>query len=237
MSDNDKNKLQIYCQRNRLDLPEYSSTRTDSGMWVSTVRFTNVDGQSIEKTGHPCSKKVQADISAATAAREVVKQLDALSESDIIVNPKLGTFDLMMPQEGDLNPMFVLVDYENINKLDHLHNKFVNGSGKPVYVTKFAGYCNPKAETNETTHIVQGAGKDAVDHYISFYLGLLIKYLDDLGYEKYNIVILTRDSFGRHHISLTRQDKTVQHCSSENRCLDLLSRNGYSKTPSRVCYQ
>ena len=243
MSDNSKNLLQTYCQKRKLDLPVYTSEFNNSTrQWTSSVSFTD-EHQVHHVTGQPQTRRTDADISAAQEAYQTIAPA-ALQLSDNIVADKYHMLDLVLPVDGDTKPVYVLVDYENINKLNYLHNKFVNEKGYPLYVLKFVGYCNHKAETDEPTHVVQCNGRDAVDHFISMYLGMLIQKLckpvtltlQDITHIR--IIVLTKDIFGSHYTKFvdSLSGIIVYHCASENSCMQLLKEFGYIDTLRRISY-
>lgn len=128
-------------------------------------------------------------------------------------------------------PVCVLIDYENVNKLEHLHNTYMKLNNIPAYVCKFVGYCNRKALTDECTHVIQTASPDGVDHYISFYLGMLynaMKYM-----KPWTCIILTRDKFGAHHANFSK----CIHVATEADCIKILEGKGYVKTNERKSYR
>lgn len=238
---NSKNQLQTYCQRQGIALPKYTSHQdAETKMWLSTVNFNNKSF-----VGEPQPKKTAADISAADKALSllvdiqlpnsvIVPDVDSPAEDVCMVN-KYKSWDLMLPLEDDMDPLFVLIDYENVNKLDHLHYLYTKDAN-PAYVCKFVGYCNQKASTDECTHIVHSSGSDAVDHYISFYLGMLYKTLVDRGLHS-TVVILTRDKFAAHHRTFCDHNHTFIHCPTEADCIKILTQRGYTKTAKKYCYK
>ncbi len=234
MSNNAKNILQIYCQKQAAELPIYTQT-FDEGTraWQSTVCIAGHTS-----VGEQAARKAQADILAAERACLTLGLIQSKAQSnDIVVIPKLNTWELLLPKEGDRNPMFILVDYENVNKLESLHYQFVNSSGYPAYVCKFVGYCNHKASTQEPSHIVGSAASDAVDHYISFYLGMLLReLLCHTEVDTIHIIILTKDKFGAHHTNLAHEKLHVTHCATEKNCLDIMQKHNYSATSTHVLW-
>lgn len=88
-------------------------------------------------------------------------------------------------------PALILVDYENVSSKNDKSVLDKLEQNEMISVIRFASYgssVNPDI-------IVESMHRDAVDHYITFYLGNLIgknrHILDET-----NIYILTRDSFG-----------------------------------------
>ena len=242
---NAKNLLQEYYQRQGLPSPKYISVQDDNTkMWSSTVITA---GFTYKGASH--TKKVAAEIAAAEAALldivpgpgpvKATQSASASASASATVLNKFDTWELMLPIDSDQTPLFILIDYENVNKLDHLHNRYVNSKGYPAYVCKFVGFCNQKADTVECTHVVQSSASDAVDHYISFYLGMLYRALTDRLIEPVHdvnpvFIILTRDKFGSHLQSFIKYP--VHHCPSEVACIKLITGLGYTKTDTQYHY-
>ena len=236
MSENAKNTLQVYCQKKGLALPRYNAYFNETTRkWISTVSLID-----IAFTGDAEQKKSHADISAAIGVCMKLGLYESKPALDIITVHKYNTLDLIYPKKGDTDPMYILVDYENVNRLDHMHNTFTNKDGYPAYVGKFVGYCNQKADTDEPTHIIPIHGSNAVDHFISFYLGMLVQCLlmGDCKINCLTIILLTGDGFGAHHKFLTgeRDDLTVHHCRSEKTAIGILEKHNYKETNIKYQY-
>uniref|UniRef100_A0A6C0J5V7 DRBM domain-containing protein n=1 Tax=viral metagenome TaxID=1070528 RepID=A0A6C0J5V7_9ZZZZ len=220
---NYKNALQEYAQKINSELPTYKQIRIPvSNLWYSTVTYNN-----ISITGNQCTRKIAADLSAAEMA---LKSIDPSDDIENIILNKYEPFDLFthalnMPQTDKIS---VLIDYENINKLEHLHNLWSH-SGKILPILKFVAHDNPHAEKYTSTHIIPCSGKDAVDHFISTFIGFHLS----VAHMK-TVIILTRDGFGEHH-SLFYRDvhngikPKVHYCTSERVCVKLLKHLGCKK--------
>lgn len=242
MSDNAKNMLQEFCQQNRLPLPEYTRKRDDDdGLWYSTVTFCDQ-----QYAGEGRGKKSAADIAAAERAlsarsdtlphdhtKRIVISNDQVEPIDIVVVPRLQT---LLPWAKPEATMFVVVDYENINKLTQLHNKFVDSNGIPVEICKIVGHCNQKSTTDEPSHVVKGQGSDAVDHFISMCVGQIIASPAD--HHRY-IAIVTRDMFGAHLENFAKDipEITITHFASEKKAVDYLVKHGCLQTNVRYSYK
>lgn len=244
---NPKNTLQIHCQRQKWPLPVYTYTCvTDSApavpMWQSIVTVQSTAGP-VEARSETCARKTTADMNAAEnmlgilgLSAPVAGPDGAASGADVVVTPKFGPLEIPIPDAEDQDPVYVLVDYENVNKLEHLHHLFRReASSATALVCKFVGYCNQKADTDEPTHVAQSAASDAVDHYISFCLGLIVR--ENRGKKTLTVMIVSRDSFAAHHVKLTGGPVTVLHYTTEARCVESLKRMGYTETTVRPSYQ
>lgn len=213
---NPKNSLQEHQQRYQLDLPSYSSTQTERG-WISQVQ---VNGKTY--TGQPCPKKTKADCSAAAAALLDLTGSDGSSAVSTSSSPpvtySVGQLALSLDQVSPL--VYVLVDYENTNKIEKLEH-FVHTKDQ-LTLLKFTSHLHSQAD--KANIVVESAIKDAVDHYISFYAGMLCQHIkSSASPSPVSIIVLTRDHFASAMINFTDQSKVnIYHCPSEDRCLQLL---------------
>lgn len=248
---NDKNTLQTYCQRNGIDFPVYTSIR-DTVKWTSTVILVH-NGKNVEYVGKACSRKTQADIAAATIA---VTDLGLIlgpnphpdpsqSSPGSVVDLNISSAKRAHTSTDFCNSvtktgMYVLVDYENVNKLQHLHNTFSRQGDHDANIFKFLGYSHHKADTNEASHIVHSGGRDAVDHAISIFVGILIANRHSLSLSKMSIVILTKDLFAERVHNMLRNScdgLEVIHVPSEKQCIEFLHSKGYEQTDRRIIYE
>ena len=246
MSLNAKNLLQQRCQLARTELPSYQSEQDPiTKLWCSMV---SLDG--MISIGQACARKTAAEISAAETMlarlepdgchREENTSKDRQFEN-VISETQHEVLALMYPHPDDKSPHFVLIDYENVNKLDDLHHEFLSIAGYRAPICKFVAYCNPKAETTEPSHVVRAAGADAVDHYISFYLGRLVSWLLSSPFEqdgslRATIYVVTRDKFAAHYSFIRHSNIQIVHCTSEAQCTKALGEAGYKKG-LRIVYQ
>jgi hypothetical protein len=134
------------------------------------------------------------------------------TNSNICTNTKIETikkqtisiFDLIKEDYDMSNTIIVIVDFENISCLDQvaqLYNVVI--PKKTIYVVKVAGFCSSVKQNADI--IVRSNRKDAVDHYISYLIGLLeSKEISPI------IYIVSRDKFGS---CLQDFCKNVTHCS------------------------
>ncbi len=230
---NSKNELQMYCQRHHQPLPTYCCLRNDHGQWVSTVSFCDLTGQNHVYTGAACSKKTNADIMAAEQAVH-----DGFGPDAVRINvdiPQTQAHTLL--DNIELSPMYVLIDYENINKLDMLHNVFRNSNGQASCIYKFVGYSHHSADTEYPSHIVHSPGKDSVDHYISIFIGMLMGLYGMKS--EMTILVLTKDLFAAHYTGFIKgiDNVKIHHIPSETACVSFLNNAGYYATDSRYNYQ
>jgi hypothetical protein len=239
MSTNEKNTLQTYCQRNGIALPDYMSIQdVRTGKWISTVTFI-YDGKNVKYDGKACSRKTQADIAAASVAVLDICDPNLGSVADVnISSVKRAHTSIDFCNSVTETGMYVLIDYENVNKLQHLHNTFSKPGDNDAKIFKFLGYSHHKAETDEASHIVHSGGSDAVDHAISVFVGILIaKHKIS---SKMSIVILTKDLFAeRVHNMLSNScgGPEVKHIPSERQCVEFLHTRGYEQTNKRIVYE
>lgn len=230
MSDNKKNQLQIYCQRNGYPMPEYIHQQISNGNWVSTVRVRDRDGGIGEFIGEERIRKTHADISAAGVAVAYFGLDDPVpSQYNIILNKYHTIEDYIMSFESDQG-MVVLVDYENVNKLEHLHNVWMNEATRAT-IYKFVSYGHHKADTLEPSHLVQSGGNDAVDHAISLCVGILLSKGSG---SKRKCLIVSGDHFAECLKNIC--DGRVLHAKTERQAISILHEHGYAKISDRVGY-
>lgn len=210
-----KNQLQQFLQKLKLDLPEYFSSKTDEGLWISTVKFVLSDDNMLEYVGEPFKRKTQAECSAAFKA---VKHLDCIKMAET-------SYDVDHVEFSD-NDVYILVDYENINKIPNLEKLAAKNTG--LKLLKFAGHCHPKALAGKSNFVIESSIKDAVDHYISFYIGKLVyqhrrQRSDEEPKKNLLVLVLTRDHYASSYQSFSN-DKSVKiiHCASETKCMSHL---------------
>lgn len=255
MSDNNKNVLQIYCQRAKLPLPTYSQSSDSAGLWVSTVTFLH-NGKHVTYVGDSCERKSQADISAATVAVKSLSLVDTDTENGpvILVNQAHTWSDFCQTAKTASEAkiaMYVLIDYENVNSLRMLNKIYEDVSGNKVEVLKFLSYNHHMADRGDASHIVHSAGSDSVDHAISMYVGMILSYQSESKSEsdsesdfgKLTIIVLTGDGFGERLQNMTQwtsigksMDSTVIHLRSEASCIKTLDSFGYKQTNKRIRY-
>lgn len=99
-------------------------------------------------------------------------------------------------QYNNIN-ILIIVDYENISKYDILKlenyvvrlSNILNNNNKTIKIIKIAGYCS--SNKKNANIIVRSNRKDAVDHFISYYIGKIESNLIEQ-----QIYIMTHDKFG-----------------------------------------
>lgn len=253
MSDNNKNVLQIYCQRAKLPLPIYKQS-SDSTGWVSTVTFLH-NGKNVTYIGDSCERKSQADISAASVAIKSLSLVDADTENEpvILVNQAHTWSDFCQTAKTASEAkiaMYVLIDYENVNSLRMLNKIYEDENGNKAEVLKFLSYNHHMADRGDASHIVHSAGSDSVDHAISMYVGMILAYQSesksksdsDLSFRGLTIIVLTGDGFGERLQNMTQWScmaetvGTVVHLRSEANCIKTLDSFGYRQTNKRIRY-
>jgi hypothetical protein len=193
----------------------------------------------MEYEGYGCIRKSQADIAAARVAVENLPGALNLTVSisipqdngNVIFRKRAHTLSDFYDSIAASN-MYVLIDYENVNKLQCLHNTFSGAAS----IYKFLGYSHHKAETNEASHIVHSGGSDAVDHAISVFVGMIVA---KWGPRKQCIVVLTKDQFAErlHNLSRSGEETPVIHLPSERLCVEFLKTHGYEQSSERIVYE
>lgn len=220
-----KNKLQEYFQRNNLELPTYSSVKHHDGRWISSVILTLDKKYVIE--GIYAERKRAAECSAAQKAldeKHIKSQLGLTSMEIRTRNvPQYPLSEIIVPKTKQDSYTYVLVDYENTNKIPTLDRMDIIRND--LTILRFVSHCHPKASTNEANYIVESSIADAVDHYISFYIGCLCTHLKN---DSLCIFVLSRDHFASAIPSFVDgyDNITISHCATEQKCIRELEKIG-----------
>jgi hypothetical protein len=224
-------------------MPIYTHHRDiGTSKWVSTVTIVNGDGESCEIVGTGCNRKTHADIAAATEVITMLGIIDAAGSGtepvvDVSVLKCAHTFQDYY--DSITGPgIYVLIDYENVNKLQHLHHVYRRDDGVAANIFKFIGYSHHKVETDEASHIVHSGGSDAVDHAISMFVGIVLAKLREN--EGTLLVVLTRDQFAerlQNMLQSSSPDQECIHLPTEEQCVELLLQMGYKRTQERISYR
>lgn len=250
-AENDKNNLQIYCQRNGLPLPVYNQRVDATGQWTSTVTLTGKDSAESTYEGCACPRKTQSDIAAASVALKALKLSPGSEGSEgsesgtgqVIKMPRCHTIEDYYEsiQSYRCTDVFVLVDYENVNKLHNLHYIFsVEGRHRQeAAIYKFLGYSHHNAESKEVSHIIHSGGSNAVDHAISMFVGMIIAACRGDDERRIpTILIVTKDQFAERLQNMSRSEGAkIIHVPSERQCVELLTSLGYTQTNCQVVYE
>ncbi len=196
-------------------------------------------GETLTFIGDICNRKRQAECSAALKALSSRELIDSINLINSIKSRKLinsiksrKPIETSNNEESELdfeqfsvdcvefsnNHIYVLVDYENINKISKLQ-KMKAQSTQEICVLTFAGHCNSKSL--KSNFVIESSIKDAVDHYISFYIGKLVnQHKHD---KMLSIFVLTKDHYASAYSSFTEHKNiSITHCPSENKCISML---------------
>jgi len=130
------------------------------------------------------------------------------------VQKTASIFDLLEVSDDLSNDIIIIVDFENVQKLDQLALLYdVVIPDKDIHIVKIAGFCS--CVKHNADIVVRSNRKDAVDHYISYLIGLL-----ESGKTYPIIYVITRDKFGS---CLQDFCKNVTHCSDVMDFLNIIS--------------
>jgi len=219
-----KNILQEYFQRNKLSMPYYSTDKTDKGEWISTVKFS-VNCQNYNFEGSPSAKKRQAECNAANKAlEEMSTEFKKIQKTKISHLRTVDVGEIFVPTRDQDKYTYVLVDFENISKIARLN--LLDHQTSTLTVLRFVSHLHVKAVTDEVNCVIDSSIKDAVDHYISFYVGGLCNKIPTT--VPLYIFILTRDHFASSIPTFVQgySNVTVKHCGTEEKCIDELRKLG-----------
>lgn len=111
----------------------------------------------------------------------------------------------------------IIIDFENMSKandltklLEFIENK---NKSKQISIIKVAGYCSSMKTAADI--VVRSNRKDAVDHYISYFIGIL-----EANNPSPKIYVVTRDKFAS---CLQDFCKNVHHCSDVDDFINMYS--------------
>lgn len=238
-----------------MDLPVYSHKKDETtGQWISTVKMLH-QGKYVSFSAQG-SRKTVADIAAA---KEALIYLNKPSKAR--ASPKLNpsTDDILVANQAHTwrdfcesidvkTKLYVLIDYENVNKIKKLNYVFKIGQLK-AKIFKFLSYGHHNSGKDNVSHIVHSAGSDSVDHAISMFVGMiLMKHLN----HKPTILVLTGDQFGERLQNMTRwrpleeevgsasvsaSTSVLYHVRTEEVCLRYLETFGYTQSDQRISYK
>ena len=167
----------------------------------TTKRIVNkIDDHSINKTDKYPINKINND---------------SIPKNNNNNNNNSFIFDMLKSGIDLSTKVIIIVDFENISRLDDVAKLYdVVIPNKDVIVLKVAGFCSSIKHNADI--VVRSNRKDAVDHYISYLVGLL---------ESENTCpityIITRDKFGS---CLQDFCKNVTHCSDVTDFFDMIDR-------------
>lgn len=231
MSISTKNTLQEYFQRRGADLPEYTSKQLDNGNWESVVTI-KVNGETLQFKGEQSDRKRQSECNSAGAA---LKHLSIETQGTVatvvsIQTPTLAPVPrraieypvghICIPHGEHKRYTYVLVDYENSSKIPEIDE--YDKTHTDVTVLRFVSHLHPKASSGEANYIVESSISDAVDHYITFYVGSLCAKIP--AESALYILVLSRDHFASALPSFVTGYKnvTIKHCGTERKCIEEL---------------
>lgn len=174
-----KNKLQEYCQKNRLKLPQYKTIPLGDS-FVSSVSI-DINGIVLTNEGKVKSKKKAAEISAAEILLETLYIY--LGRNKKIFRAKQTTR--------------IMIDVENVPLNDFLDkHQFQNYiidvfTSNPACIKKLEKY-----EDKINIHKVKSSRRDAADILLVLQLGYIIGINGMYDNEKTAVIVVTNDHFG-----------------------------------------
>lgn len=219
---NYKNRLQEYFQKKKLELPTYSYKKINQN-WKASLRLSS---DSKIYFGDECSSKIKT---AQSVAKKVCLKL--FGDTDFQENP-IGTEDKSLECKVEYkpndtlvinessNPIYILVDFENTPHTDKLEALLPNNPS--ITLLKFAS--SNHSNLHKVDYLIPTKVRDATDHYISLYLGMLIATIK----ENLTVLILTKDHFGEIleiiYNKLENPNILVRDFSNQDEALEFISR-------------
>lgn len=195
-----KNKLQEFCQKEKIDFPSYFTERLDSPAHLPEFK-SHVKVFDKEYYGIICSSKRSAELSAAS---EALKHIEKKIEKDKVI------------YQGE--SIAILIDLENQpTAVDELINK-INLDKSNINILVFVSG-NSHLVDREWNHQkihnyrIPSVRNDAADTYMIFISGVLCK---SNAYSKY--IIVSRDHFAKtlEECFVFHQTVAMMECKVEN---------------------
>ena len=186
---NSKNKLQEYCQKNKLPLPAYDTVQTNEGkyppIFESTLVFNKISYHSIGKSKVNVEKEIAQLVCDQLESLELEETTNTLVQkySDIEHIP-IENYNRIYLIDGD---NCQIGDEACFNDLNSLYIYFVAMNSTRLICRK-----HQQKYDNCCIFISPTISKDSVDHFISYHLGKM----SVLWGENKEYFIYTRDHFG-----------------------------------------
>lgn len=185
-----KNILQEYCQKNNLETPEYNSkqigkSENNTIFWQSILSVNGLTTDAIDTTKKAAEQKAAAIM--YTCLQEYYNQ--TISNNQIMRKQKVNKIDELNLK---VNNRIILVDGENcdfeIHKIDKRDMVLIFVAKN---TTKNIVFEYQEKYENCYVFISESVGKDAADHLLTFYAGIL-SVINRYG----NYYVLTKDHYG-----------------------------------------
>ncbi len=206
MTQNYKNLLQEYCQRNRIDLPVYSSKECKESGWYSMV---DVAGKLFKTPKSFQTKKAAEQYIAGIAYVSIQKPdnitvptVDNFDFPDQLFNDKPDPPKVITDEPTNLR-YIVLCDIENIQPTMSAVKPFVSMN---FFQSTYSSVDKKKYTAYGTVHEVDLAGSDVADHLMT-YVGSRLQYENPNAV----FVIVSRDKSSGILAKLLRDDHSQVH--------------------------
>jgi hypothetical protein len=197
---NSKNRLQEYCQKNKLEIPRYETNRTggidNKPEWASCVNIFNKTFNS-----NIMNNKTLAELDVAN---KILLFLDQQNKSNHV-----GNNQIKIAQKCDSIYNIDLEKYNNFILID-AENCDVNRDNLNVYSdTLFLFFCSKNTtktycfklqQEYENCFVIisQSVGRDASDHLLTYIFGIICNEHHNLGKNDSRYYVLTKDHYGEY---------------------------------------
>ena len=187
-----KNLLQEHFQKNKADVPEYNTFRTDQNkdnnpVWNSVMK---IDGKTFNFEG---KTKKEAEIGVAKIVYDYLTKNSLLEKKKdtTLVNRSQKVYQLNEIELDKFNKI-ILIDGENCDfSMDKLEEDTLVLIFAAKNTTKNIIFQHQVKYDNCYIFLSECVGKDAADHYLTFFAGKLsMMNLNS------NFYVLTRDHYG-----------------------------------------
>ncbi|ARF09607.1 double-stranded RNA binding motif-containing protein [Indivirus ILV1] len=184
-----KNIIQEYCQKNNLEFPKYdthkiSTTENNQIIWKCSINFKNYPicyGIDLTKKGAEIKAAAELYTFIDKSVQEKVKQYKRTQKSNDIKSLNFRSYDRI-----------ILVDGENCDfEIKKLNSKDLICIFVAKNTSKNIVFEHQEEYENCHVFISECVGKDAADHLLTFYAGILSVIHPDGKY-----IILTKDHYG-----------------------------------------
>ena len=174
ISMSNKNILQEYCQKNKLDMPIYASKSDGPAHQLNWYCKIKVSGMEIE-TVNPSNSKTNAEQLVAKLALEQIKLSTKINpdiESDTIDSIYLIDLENKPVFGKKLNPFSLYIGFHN-----DLHHSIPKYADWHVCSTPDISKELAESKSNKLLYLITGGVSDLVDHLMSMLVYPLATYL------------------------------------------------------------
>jgi hypothetical protein len=196
MSNNYKNSLQEYFQKNNLPLPNYETKKIGEDrqsnliLWQSTLKLTLGNNKKIFKSKSFPNKK-DAEMYVAEQGLKYIEKDETQNDN----NNEIKYCKSLCKYSFNEDDILIIIDLDNIQKIDSLEHEIKDFSN--IHLFGFIGKLTNPCKNNGIIKIIKAndTSKDSADIKLTLEMGKLINKLNRK-HIMINCYIVTRDHFG-----------------------------------------